>query len=74
MSTRFSQHHGLANLSVHGVAAEYLTQNGDAYDSILIQKILDDPVLLNRLCDLVYQMMLVDVQQQQNRSSNYIQL
>lgn len=71
MSISFSRHHGLANLSVQGVAAKDRTQNEDAYDSVLIQRILEDPALLERLCDRVYQIMLTDLQQQQNRSRNY---
>ena len=71
MSSNFYQSHSLANPAGYGVAARYQTQNKDAHDSALIQKILKDRALLDRLCDRVYQMMLADLQQQQDRSRNY---
>ncbi len=70
MSSNFSQHHSLANLAGYGIAAKYQTQDNDSLTP-LIQKVLKDRALLDRLCDLVYQMMLTDLQQQQDRSKNY---
>ena len=74
MSSSFSQNHSLANPAGYGIAVRYQTNDKDDYNSALIQKILKDRALLERLCDRVYQMMLADLQHQQDRTRNYIGL
>ena len=74
MSPSFSQNYSLANPAGYGIAAKYQTDDNCDSNSALIQKILKDRALLERLCDRVYQMMLADLQQQQDRSRNYIGL
>ena len=65
MSQRLPQHYSLANL------AEYRSNYKDVSLTPLVKKVLQDRALLNQLCDCVYQIMLTDLQQQQNRSRNY---
>ena len=69
MSSHFSQNHSLANPADYPVAANY--QNSDVSLTPLIEKALQDRALLDRLCDRVYQIMLADLRQQQDRSNNY---
>ena len=71
MSTNFSQHHSLANPPGYGIEAKCQTQDNNGSLAPLIQKVLEDRALLDRLCDRVYQMMLADLRQQQDRSRNY---
>ncbi|WP_168186696.1 hypothetical protein [Hydrocoleum sp. CS-953] len=37
----------------------------------LIEKIINDPILLRKLCDRVYQLMQEDIRNQQERICNY---
>ena len=69
MSQNLPQHHSLANPAGYAVAAKY--QTNDVSLTSLIKKALQDRALLHQLCDRVYQVMLADLQQQQDRSSNY---
>ncbi len=69
MSSTLPQHHSLANPAGYAIAAQY--QIGDASIKPLIEKALQDRALLDRLCDRVYQIMLTDIQQQQDRTRNY---
>ena len=69
MSSYLPQHHSLANPAGYAIAAKY--QISDASITPLIEKALKDRALLDRLCDRVYQMMLTDLQQQQDRTRNY---
>lgn len=70
MSTNFSRSNSLANSASYSTAAEYRRQDSDSLAS-LIQKVLKDRALLDQLCDRVYQIMLTDLRQQQERSRNY---
>ena len=74
MSPNFSRHHNLANPAGYAIAARYQIEKHDDSLTPLIQKALQDRALLEQLCDRVYQMMLADLQQQQDRSRNYIGL
>ncbi len=69
MSFYLPQHHSLANPAGYAIAAKY--QISDASITPLIEKALKDRALLERLCDRVYQVMLADLQQQQDRTRNY---
>ena len=69
MSSYLPQHHSLANPAGYSIAAKY--QIGDASLTPLVEKVLQDRALLEQLCDRVYQIMLLDIQQQQDRTSNY---
>ncbi len=69
MSSYLPRHHSLANPAGYSIAAKY--QTSDASLTPLIEKALKDPALLDQLCDRVYQIMLADLQQQQDRTRNY---
>ena len=69
MSQNLPQHYSLANPAGYAIAAKY--QIDDTSLTPLVKKVLQDRALLDRLCDRVYQIMLADLQQQQNRSRNY---
>ena len=71
MSPNLPQHHSLANPAGYTIAAKYQTNNKDVSLRPLIEKALQDRALLDQLCDRVYQVMLADLQQQQDRSRNY---
>ena len=69
MSPNLPQHYSLANPAGYAIAAKY--QTNDVSLTPLIEKALKDRALLDQLCDRVYQIMLADLQQQQDRSRNY---
>lgn len=69
MPSHLSPQHNLANPAGFGIAARELVNNASL--TPLIKKVLEDRALLERLCDRVYQTMLTDLQQQQDRSRNY---
>jgi hypothetical protein len=69
MPQNFRQHHSLAHPAGYTIAAKY--QTSDVSLTPLIEKALQDRALLDQLCDRVYQLMLADLQQQQDRSRNY---
>ena len=69
MSSYLPRHHSLANPAGYSIAAKYQTR--DASLTPLIEKALKDPALLDQLCERVYQIMLADLQQQQDRTRNY---
>lgn len=69
MSQNLPRHHSLANPAGYAIAANY--QISDASIKPLIEKALKDRAVLDRLCDRVYQIMLTDIQQQQDRTRNY---
>ena len=71
MSLNLPQHYGLANPAGYAIAAKYQTNNKDVSLTPLIEKVLEDRALLDQLCDRVYQVMLADLRQQQDRSRNY---
>lgn len=67
-----SSQNPMAN-EANAIAANQTDDNDDS-PSALIQNVLKDRALLERLCDRVYQIMLADLQQQQDRSRNYMGL
>ena len=71
MSAHLPRHHSLANPAGYAIAAKYQTNYKDVSLTPLIEKALQDRALLDRLCDRVYQIMLTDLWQQQDRSRNY---
>lgn len=69
MSQNLPRNHSLANPAGYAIAAKYQT-SGDSLVP-LIKKALQDRALLDRLSDRIYQLMIADLQQQQDRSRNY---
>ena len=69
MAPNLPRHHSLANPAGYAIAAKYQTSNDSLVPSI--EEALQDRALLDQLCDRVYQLMIADLQQQQDRSRNY---
>ncbi len=69
MSLNPRQNHTLANPVGYAIAAKYQTSEFSL--TPLIERALQDHILLNQLCDRVYQIMIADLEQQQDRTRNY---
>lgn len=69
MSLNLRQNHSLANPVGYSIPAKY--QSSEVSLTPLIEKALQDHILLHQLCDRVYQLMIADLEQQQDRSRNY---
>ena len=69
MSSNLPQHYSLANPAGYAIAASYQIDSPSL--TPLIEKALKDRDLMERLCDRVYQIMITDLQQQEDRSINY---